>query len=92
MKRRTAALTLMLAFLVAVSFFSAELFGDLAGTDDLAQELADRSGAAPIAKPFFEPPADAERWLFALQGLGGIAILALVFRNRRGIPQRKGPA
>jgi ABC-type cobalt transport system substrate-binding protein len=92
MTRRTLTLAFLLASLVAASFFSAELFGDLAGTDDLAQELADRSGAAPIAEPFFEPPADAERWLFALQGLGGIALLALVLRTRRGNPQRKGRA
>lgn len=74
---------ILLLGLVAASFFQTEIAGALDGTDDRAMALAEAHGARPATSLPFEPDEVAERWLFVLQGLLGVGLLAVSLRLLR---------
>lgn len=83
MRNQTTFLLFALVLLVAVGYFQEELAGSLEGTDDRAMAMAEAHGAVPVASLPFEPSERGEKWLFVLQGLLGVGLLAMALRPSR---------
>lgn len=80
----TWALIAAIVAIFVISIVAAQTGAEFGGTDAMATEILESSGAEPWFSPLFEPAGEVESGLFALQAALGGGLLGYVFGMFRG--------